>query len=219
MVPLVDIGFYKLVTTRIREVLPNLTTSWSLREYARQSLAVSDKQKSIGLPGISIYRVNSELETNRYTMGQVVTGEPIEKNIELHKEYLLRVMPVILHYEVVGYTKTIDERNDMERELWYNDVITVVECHAKYSDEFPEVDYDFAVWGEQNVEYNHVNSDKTGKILFYEVSRTFRVYGQWVKYGGQDLIKELSIKFYNDPESVMEHIITVPQYKQHSFSA
>jgi hypothetical protein len=203
LIPVADLAFYKVITERIVAAIESATFVWNDKNYARQALATSAGQKSIALPGMSIYRTATEIEQQRYTTGQVARGELSHRG---DTDYIReRAVPVIATYECVGFSKTIDDRNDFERELWFNDVLTALNC-VIILDQDIKIEANFAVVGDPTISYDQTNVEKTGRTIFYEVGRTFRVYGQWAKLGQEKLIKEILARFYNGDTTVLDQI-------------
>jgi hypothetical protein len=186
MIEYVDVG----LVTYLRGVFPsNWTIVWAPPEISRQALANAalEAQKAlpapsnppintIGIPGLSVFRTSSSryiwsipMGKDGFPMGQFQSGP------NAGEFNYAQVIPTKVIYTVSVWTEALSDLNDAERYLSFVDIFQAVEATIQGNT------FNFPILWAGDVNYQWVVNEKTGKTLFYSLTKPIRIDTDWVR--------------------------------------
>lgn len=182
MLPYADLATVSFIRTIIPQAY---TVIWWPPESSRQGLAQSTSQESIGLPGVTVFRTACRRYDEGFTRPQAGLGYNLGERVE-HTKNLAQMHVVRATYTSMAWAKDLSDLNTIEREFWYADI------YKALSYTIQEHVMKFGIWSE-GMDYGRVIQEKSGKVLWYNFTKTFSVDTFWTKSKDLPTAEEINV--------------------------
>lgn len=169
-------------------VFPSFTTAYSPPAFSRQALARAMQQENVGIPGLTVFRTDTQVEEGRNNRPMAAVGQNFGDKTPRDMVTLVQGIPIRAEYTLLAWADNQQDMNTIDRILHFCDVYQTV------STEIQGWDFEFPI-NRLSSGYETFGNDKTGLINWFCTEKKYEVNTDWLRTSAVKQIQTISIDF------------------------